>query len=102
MISTNFNFFFTVFGFFVYFFMFSVFSWILYSFLFGFLYVFKNFVFLVVYRSGNDGTADPPPFTIREFSVLTRFKNKIRESERLPRSELNFRPSDKGLNWSAR
>ena len=32
-------------------------------------------VFLVMYRSGNDGTADPPPFTIREFSVLNRLKN---------------------------
>ena len=32
-------------------------------------------VFLVMYRSGNDGTANPPPFTIREFSVLNRLKN---------------------------
>ena len=44
----------------------------------------------------NDGTANPPPFLVREFSILTDVKNMLksyfRESGRLPRSKLPFRP----------
>ena len=35
-------------------------------------------VFLNKYRSEKGETADPPPFTIREFSVLNRLKNNPR------------------------
>ena len=51
-------------------------------------------VFLVINLSGNDGTANRPPFLVREFLVLIRLKSYSRESGRLPRSELPFRPGD--------
>ena len=42
-------------------------------------------------RERGDGRS-PPHFLIREFSVLTRLKRCSRESGRLSRSELPFRP----------
>ena len=48
---------------------------------------------LVTYHSGNDETANHPPFLVREFSVLTRLKSYSRESGRLPRSELLSAPA---------
>ena len=49
---------------------------------------------------GDEGTADPPSFLVREFSVLTRLKNYSRQSGRPPRSELPFRPGGLGLLWA--
>ena len=58
---------------------------------FGLLYVFWSY-------TSQETTGRPirPPFTIREFSVLTRLKIEIRESGKLPRSELPFRPFAQG------
>ena len=88
MISTDFILF-LLFFFSVIFYVFCV-SWVLYYFLFCFLYIFK--CFLSQTSQGTRGRPIPPPFLEREFSVLTRLKSYSRESGRLPRSELSFRP----------
>ena len=72
-----------------------LFSWILYSFLFGFAYIFKCFWSQTA--QGMRGSRFPPPFLVREFSVLTRLKKYSRQSGRLPRSELPFRAGGLGL-----
>ena len=75
MISTDFSTSFTVFGFLVIFYVFCL-SWVLYYFLFGFVYIFKCF-----WSQTSQGTREwpiPPPFLVREFSVLTKLKSYSR------------------------
>ena len=62
---------FLVFWFFLMFFLF--FFLVLYYILFGFMYIFMCFLSYTV--QGTTGRPIPRPFTIREFSVLTRLKN---------------------------
>ena len=73
-------------------------SWVLYYFLFGFLYIFGGPKYFWSHTAqGSTESRNRPTFVIREFSVLTRLKNKTREYGRLPRSEIPFRPCAKGL-----
>ena len=75
MISTDFLLF-TVFGFFSYFFLCFLFFLGTILLLFGFIYIFKCFGS----RTTQDmtGSRIPPPFLVREFSVLTRLKSYSR------------------------
>ena len=94
MISTDFLLFYCFWFFRLFFYVFC-FSWVLYYFLFGFTYIFK--CFWSPTTQGTRGRPIPPPFLVREFSVLTRLKNYSRQSGRPPRSELPFRPGGLGL-----
>ena len=94
MISTDFFTFLLFLVFSVIFYVFC-FSWELYSFLFGFTYIFKCFWSQTT--QGTRGRPIPPPFLVREFSVLTGLKNYSRQSGTPPRSELPFRPGNLGL-----
>ena len=94
MISTDFLLFLLFMVFSVIFYVFC-FSWVLYYFLFGFTYIFK--CFWSPTTQGTRGRPIPPPFLVREFSVLTRLKNYSRQFGRPPRFELPFRPGGLGL-----
>ena len=67
--------FFTVFGFFGYFFrFFFCFSWVLYYFMY--YDIFKRFWSQTIQEM--TGPRIPPPFLVREFSVLTKLKSYSR------------------------
>ena len=92
MISTNFIVFYCFFFPVIY--LFFVLFWVLYYIFFGFLFNLKCFWSHTTHEM--TGPRVPPPFLVREYSVLTMLKSFSRESGRLPRCELPFRPGGCG------